>query len=101
MGADQTFFLDHLPSRQVGTKGLGAAANSAQRADQVLLAERRAMQPYLAHGEVLPEVQVISTTGKASSSLDGRFGRGLSEMFKHRLRPCEPRRSVLFSRPEA
>ncbi|WP_250144088.1 hypothetical protein, partial [Escherichia coli] len=67
------FFLNDLPAREVRAQGLGPSADGAERADQVLLAESGVVKPYLAHGEVLPEVQVVAAGGEAGGGLCG-FG---------------------------
>ena len=77
-------FLDHLPARQIGPQGLGTTADGAERADEVLFAELRVVQPYLAHGEILPEVQVVATAGEARGGLC-RFDRwSAPKVLQHR-----------------
>ncbi|SVJ76445.1 Uncharacterised protein [Klebsiella pneumoniae] len=77
------FFLDDLPAGQIGPQRLGAAPDGAERAHQVLLAESRVVQPYLAHGEVLPEVQVVAAGGEACGGLGGFDSWNAPKVFQH------------------
>ncbi|MBN4178599.1 hypothetical protein GSU75_05910 [Pseudomonas savastanoi pv. phaseolicola] len=80
--------LDDFPAGQIGTKGLCSAPNSTERTDQVLLAESSVMEPDLTHGEVLPEVQVIATRGKARGCFCGLWRGSIPKMIQHEQRPC-------------
>ena len=58
------------------------------RGVEVLLAERGVVQPYLAHREVLPEMQVVATAGEARGGLY-RFDRwSAAKVLQHRQGPC-------------
>lgn len=53
--------LDDREAVEVGLYLFGSATDSAERADEVLLAEAGRMQPNLAHGEVVAEQHVMAT----------------------------------------
>ena len=53
------FPLDNLETFEVSGKEFGTAPDGAQRADKMLLAETRRVQPDVVDGVVMPEVQVI------------------------------------------
>ena len=84
----RAFALDDFPARQIGAQGFGAATDCAQRADEVLLAESGVVQSDLAHGEVLPEVQVVAAGGEAGGGLRAWFSFDALEVVQHGPRPC-------------
>jgi hypothetical protein len=81
------FALDDRPSSEVRAEGLCSATNCAEWANEVLLAELGVVQPYLVHGVVLPEVQVVTADGEASRRLGGFKRRVTTKMIQHGERP--------------
>lgn len=64
------FRPDHLEAIEICLHRLGTATNGAHRAEKMLLAEGRGMQPHLANGVVVAEQQVGSTAGELARRLD-------------------------------
>ena len=63
------FGLNDLPPAQVGRERLGAPPDGAERAQQVLAAERGTVQAHLVHSEVVAERKVVAAAGHRLSGL--------------------------------
>lgn len=81
------FPLDYLEAIKVGGKELGTAPDGAQRADEMLLAETRRVQPDIVDGEVVPEVKVIPATLEEARGFDGRALAQGGQEIPHGNRP--------------
>ncbi|MNC70167.1 hypothetical protein D3C75_1209460 [compost metagenome] len=79
----RAFALDDSPASQIRAQGFCPAPDGTERADQVLLAERGVVQPYLAHRVVLPEVQVVSAGGEACGCFRGRRRWSAPQVLQH------------------